>query len=118
MKFYVFPTAFNEQADNNVLIQTFQSFDTEKTGELAVLVTPNGLFLADLGLTGLQTYIIEFTGKSESGTISYTQMVDIINMFNFLSREKSAVLSLVIVQTNEEEAVSYDIVSHTTFDVC
>ncbi|KAA6401455.1 MAG: hypothetical protein EZS28_003018 [Streblomastix strix] len=58
MKFYVFPTAFNEQADNNVLIQTFQSFDTEKTGELAVLVTSNGLFLADLGLTGLQTYIL------------------------------------------------------------
>ncbi|KAA6317723.1 MAG: hypothetical protein EZS28_055052 [Streblomastix strix] len=58
MKFCVFPTAFNEQADNNVLIQTLQSFDTEKTGELAVLVTPNGLFLADLGLAGLQTYIL------------------------------------------------------------
>ncbi|KAA6401454.1 MAG: hypothetical protein EZS28_003019 [Streblomastix strix] len=111
MKFYVFPTAFNEQADNNVLILTFQSFDTEKTGELAVLVTPNGLFLADLVLTGLQTYIL-------LRSISYTQMVDIINMFNFLSREKSAVLSPVIVQANEEEAVSYDIVSHTTFDVC
>ncbi|KAA6377917.1 MAG: hypothetical protein EZS28_026555 [Streblomastix strix] len=111
MEFYVFPTAFNEQVDNNVLIQTFKSFDTEKTGELAVLVTPNGLFLADLGLTELQTYIL-------LRTISYTQMVDIINMFNFLSREKSAVLSLVIVQTNEEEAVSYDTVSHITFDVC
>ncbi|KAA6403849.1 MAG: hypothetical protein EZS28_000614 [Streblomastix strix] len=111
MKFYVFPNAFNEQADNNVLIQTLQSFDTEKTGELAVLVTPIGLFLADLGLTGSHTYIL-------LRTISYTQMVDIINMFNFLFREKSAVLSLVIVQTNEEEAVSYDIVSRTTFDIC
>ncbi|KAA6373633.1 MAG: hypothetical protein EZS28_030840 [Streblomastix strix] len=111
MIFYVFPTAFNEQADNIVLIQTFQSFDIGKTGKLAVLVTPNGLFLADLGLTELQTYIL-------LRTFSYIQMVDIMNMFNFLSREKSAVLSLVIVQTNEEEAVSYDIISRTTLDIC
>ncbi|KAA6360500.1 MAG: hypothetical protein EZS28_043972, partial [Streblomastix strix] len=164
----------NEQAAHDVLMQTFQSLDTEKTGELAVPETQNGLFLADLGLTGLQThallglladlnvsvdygafaeYISSWVAQilqgtdlrnpsntvanlernalqdqlltafqkqdpKQTGTISYAQMTDVINGFSFSPREKSAVLSLVIAQANEEEGVSYDIVARTAFDVC
>ncbi|KAA6313655.1 MAG: hypothetical protein EZS28_055718, partial [Streblomastix strix] len=45
----------NEQAAHDVLVRTFQSLDTEKTGEHAVPEKQNGLFLTDLILIGLQT---------------------------------------------------------------
>ncbi|KAA6358295.1 MAG: hypothetical protein EZS28_046178 [Streblomastix strix] len=47
-------TLLNEQDAHDVLVRTFQSLDTEKTGEHAVLEKQNGLFLTDLILIGLQ----------------------------------------------------------------
>ncbi|KAA6353265.1 MAG: hypothetical protein EZS28_051208, partial [Streblomastix strix] len=48
----------NEQAVHEVLVRTFQSLDTEKTGELAVPETQNGFFLTDLILMGQQTHAL------------------------------------------------------------
>ncbi|KAA6396032.1 MAG: hypothetical protein EZS28_008434, partial [Streblomastix strix] len=69
----------NEQAVHDVLVRTFQSLDTEKTGELAVPETQNGFFLTDYILIGLQIHALLGLLTDLIVSVNQVAFVDIIS---------------------------------------